>query len=204
MSDPHRSSPAIGLWEFDSIAEGISVADAIAKNAPVAMITTGTTHPGKYIVLVAGDTGSVLVALDVVSDAEPATLVDHIFLPDIDRVVADAVIAGSFASPSTGDAVGIVETTSVAAAIEGADAAVKDSGVKLAVLRLADGLGGKAFFIVDGSIEDVFSSVAAASDCCGPRLVGSTVIPQLTDEIRADLASSSMFRSTVTGEETTP
>ncbi|MCZ7533529.1 MAG: BMC domain-containing protein [Acidimicrobiia bacterium] len=194
----------MGLWEFDSIAEGISIADAIAKNAPIAMITTGTTHPGKYLVLVSGDTGSVLVALDVVSDAEPATLIDHVFLPDIDPVVADAVVTGSFVSPSTGDAVGIVETSSVAAAIEGADAAVKDSGVNLAVLRLADGLGGKAFFILDGSIEDVFSSVAAATHQCGARLVGSTVIPQLTDEIRADLASSSIFRSTLMGEDGSP
>jgi len=204
LSDPHRSAPAIGLWEFDSIAEGISIADAIAKNAPIAMITTGTTQPGKYIVLVAGDTGSVLVALDVVSDAAPATLIDHVYLPDIEPVVADAVVAGSFASPSTADAVGIVETSSVAAAIDGADAAVKEAGVNLAALRLADGLGGKAFFVIEGSIQDVFSSVAAATDRCGERLVGSTVIPQLTDEIRADLASSLMFRPTLTGEEGSP
>ncbi|KAA3641269.1 MAG: BMC domain-containing protein [Armatimonadetes bacterium] len=204
MSDPHRSSPAVGLWEFDSIAEGISIADAIAKNAPVAMITTGTTQPGKYLVLVAGDTASVSVALDVVSDADADTLIDSVFLPDIDPAVANAVVTGSLASPSTAEAAGIVETSSVSAAIEGADAAVKDADVNLAVLRLADGLGGKAFFVVDGSIGEVSSSVAAAEERCGTRLVGSTVIPQLTDEIRADLASSSLFRVTLTGNQGSP
>lgn len=194
----------MGLWEFDSIAEGITVADAIAKNAPITMITTGTTQPGRYLVLVSGDSASVLVAAEVVSDAAPTTLIDHVFLPDIDPAVANAVVAGSLGTPSTAEAVGIVETSSVAAAIEGADAALKNADVTLAALRLADGLGGKAFFIVDGTTGEVLSSVAAAVDQCGTRVVGSTVIPQLTDEIRADLASSTLFRVTLTGEKGSP
>lgn len=199
MSDVNRSSPAIGLWEFESVAEGVSVADAIAKGAPVAKITTGTVHPGKYLVLVAGDTASVAVAVDIVVDAAPDTLVDDVFLADIAPAVATAVVSPDVGAPPTSDAVGIVETISVAAAIEAADAAVKEADVSLGTLRLADGLGGKAFFIVDGTIGDVESSVSAAIDRCGSRVIATTVIPQITDEIRADLASSSTFGGTIFG-----
>ncbi|MDA2979540.1 MAG: BMC domain-containing protein [Actinomycetota bacterium] len=199
MSDTRRTSPAIGLWEFDSIAQGVSVADAIAKGAPVAMITTGTAHPGKYIVLVAGDVASVSVAVDIVRDIAPDTLVDRVFLADIAPAVADAIATAEAGASASAEAVGIVETISVASAIEAADAAIKEADVGLGLLRLADGLGGKAFFIVDGSIGDVESAVAAALDRVADRIVSTTVIHQLTDEIRADLASSSFFGDTVFG-----
>lgn len=198
MSDTRRSAPAIGLWEFDSVAEGVFIADAIAKHAPVASITTGTTQPGHYLVLVAGDTASVDVAVDVVRDASPSTLLDHVYLPDIAPSVAEALVAGSEPGAPHGEAAGIVETTTVAAAIVAADAAVKDADVNISTLRLADGLGGKGFFIVDGPIGEVNSSVAAAEEVAGDRLVGTRIITQLTDEIRADLSISSIFRRTIT------
>jgi microcompartment protein CcmL/EutN len=197
LSDTARSSPAIGLWEFGSIAQGVSVADAIAKGAPVAMITTGTTQPGKYIVLVAGDVASVSVAADIVRDAAPDTLIDHVFLADVAPAVSKALVTSDAGASASAEAVGIVETVSVASAIEAADAAVKEADVSLGTIRLADGLGGKAFFIVDGSIGDVESSVSAAQDRVADRIVATTVIPQLTDEIRSDLASSSFFGDTL-------
>lgn len=197
MSDTHRTAPAIALWEFDSIAEGVFIGDAIAKHAPVAAITTGTTQPGRYLVLVSGDTASVDVAVEVVVDESPATLRDHVYLPDIAQAVAEALVRGPKRQSPRGDAAGIVETTTVASAIVAADAAVKEADVEVSILRLADGLGGKGFFIVDGDIGEVNSSVAASEAAAGDRLVGTRVITFLTDEIRADLGVSSRFGRTV-------
>ncbi len=197
LSDTTRSSPAVSLWEFGSIAEGVLVADLIAKGAPVDAITTGTVQPGKYLVLVAGDTASVVVANDIVAGAGATTLLDHMFLADIAPAVASALVSDDITVRVDAEAVGVVETIAVAAAIDAADAAVKDADVALACLRLADGLGGKAFFVVDGSLGEVASSVAAATDRAGDRIVGSVVIPQLTDEIRSDLVVSSRFADTI-------
>ena len=61
MSDSPRPS-ALSIWEFDSVAHGVFAADAIAKGAPVDDLATGTTHPGKYVVMATGDTASVDVA----------------------------------------------------------------------------------------------------------------------------------------------
>ena len=57
--------PAIGLLELDSIAVGIRAGDAMVKQAPLDYCYAGTVQPGKYLVLVAGDTASVEEAIGV-------------------------------------------------------------------------------------------------------------------------------------------
>jgi microcompartment protein CcmL/EutN len=191
LSDTPRS-PAIAIWEFVSIVDGVHGADAIAKGAPVTSLLTGTTHPGKYVVLVAGDTASVEVAAEIIvaMDIEP---LDHRILPDVARAVADAIIDDDITAPTTREAIGVVETATVSSGIDAADAAVKVADVSLGALRMADGIGGKAYFVVDGSVGEVQAAVEAAIERAGRSLVASVVIPQLTDDLRADLAASARF-----------
>jgi len=185
------------VWEFDSIARGILCADQIGKGAPVASLLTGTSHPGKYVVLVAGDTASVEVALEIVSGMD-VTPVDVRFMPDIARQVADAVANGGAPTVEThGEALGVVETSSVSSGIDAADAAVKAASVTLAGIRLADGIGGKAYLVVEGAVGDVGAAVEAAVDRAGPMLVASVVIPQLAPDLRNDLGASARFRDRV-------
>lgn len=190
MSD--QRSPAIALWEFASIVEGVNAADAIAKGAPIALLFTGTTHPGKYVVLVAGDTASVEVATIIVADLS-VQLIDDVFLADIDPSVADAMVSSDTSAPTSAEAVGLVETTTVASGVDAADAAVKAADVKLAALRMADGIDGKAYLVVEGTIGEVEAAVEAGVARAGSKLVASVVIPQLTDDLREDLAASSRF-----------
>jgi microcompartment protein CcmL/EutN len=191
LSDTPRS-PAIAIWEFVSIVDGVHGADAIAKGAPVTSLLTGTTHPGKYVVLVAGDTASVEVAAEIIvaMDIEP---LDHRVLPDVARAVADAITDDDITAPTTREAIGVVETATLSSGIDAADAAVKAADVSLGALRLADGIGGKAYFVVDGSVGEVQAAVEAAIERAGLFLVASVVIPQLTDDLRADLAASARF-----------
>ncbi len=191
MSD--TSTPAIGLWEFTSIPAGIECADAIIKGAPVATVLTGTTHPGKYVVLAIGDTASVEVATDIVGDVPRPSLVDSVFLPDVATAVARSLVEPHAALGTREEAVGVVETATIAAGIEAADAAVKHADVSLAGLRLADGLGGKAYFIVDGTVGEVQAALEAAAARCGTRISDSVIIPQLTPELREDLEAAAHF-----------
>jgi microcompartment protein CcmL/EutN len=187
-----RPSPAIALWEFSSIVEGVNAADAIAKGAPIDLLYTGTTHPGKYLVLVAGDTASVEVATMIVSDLR-VTLIDLVFLPDVHPMVADAMVSSEPAAQTSADAIGIIETRTIASGVDAADAAVKAADVALSALRMADGIDGKAYFIVEGIIGDVEAAVEAGETRAADELVASVVIAQLTDEVRADLAASAGF-----------
>ena len=61
------------------------------------------------------------------------------------------------------DALGIIESFSVASLIEGADAMVKTANVRLIEVRLAMALGGKAFASCTGSVAAVTSAVEAGA-----------------------------------------
>ncbi len=187
--------PAIGLLEFDSIVAGIVAGDAMAKSSPVTTLHAGTVHPGRYLVLVGGDTAAVEIALDAGGDD---ALLDSLFLPDVHPAVIAAITATSTAAPVDGDAVGVVETATAATAIVAADTGVKTADVSLLALRLADDLGGKAYCLFAGTVADVEAAVEGAVGSAA-HVVASTVIAQLHDDMRANLADELRFNPRLRG-----
>jgi hypothetical protein len=146
---------------------------------------------------VTGDTASVAVAGDIVSERDRPSLIDTVFLPDIANAVSDALFGPERRVTLDAEAVGVVETSTVAAGIDAADAAVKHANVLLSGLRLADGLGGKAYFIVDGTVGEVDAAVEAANDRSGEAVTDSVVIAQLTPELRVELEAATRFADRV-------
>ncbi len=198
MSDA-SPDPAIALIEFDSIALGIVAGDAMVKASPLGSIYAGTVHPGKYLVLVSGDTASVDEALDVGRDTGGSAVLAEVFLPDIHPLVTAAITGGSESGAPGGDALGIVETRSVPAVIDAADAGVKAARVELPAVRLADGLGGKGYALFSGDVAEVEAAVEAAVDRAEPSgaLLHHRLISQLHEEMAANLASDLRFRARV-------
>ena len=135
------TNPALALIEFDSIAAGILAGDAMVKTAPIARIVGGTVHPGNYLVMIAGDVGSVQESLAVGLAIGSGSVIDHVYLTGVHPDVPASI--SSARRPELREALGIVETSSVSSAIHAADAALKSAQVTLLELRLADGLGGK-------------------------------------------------------------
>jgi microcompartment protein CcmL/EutN len=115
--------PALALLEFNSIAAGIQAGDIMVKRATLATIHAGTVQPGRFLVLVGGDVAEVEEALKAGRDAAPDTLNDYVYLPGVHPDVVRALGGGR--SPVPHDALGIVETSSVSAAILAADRGVK-------------------------------------------------------------------------------
>ena len=211
MADPAPIplQPALALLELASIAVGIEAGDAMAKRAPVDVVHAGTIHPGRYLVLVAGAVADVEEALAAGVEVGASCIVDTVFLPNVhDQVVA--ALRGARRS-GTGEALGIVETATVSATIEAADAGVKGARVELLELRLGDGLGGKGYLLFDGSVADVEAAVAiAVARISDPALAGAgavpgarspiaRVIPQLHREMRAELEAAPRFAARVGG-----
>ncbi|HPQ17303.1 MAG TPA: BMC domain-containing protein, partial [Bryobacteraceae bacterium] len=83
------------------------------------------------------------------------------------------------------EALGAIESFSVASLIEGADAAVKAANVKLIEIRLAMALGGKAFVTLTGSVAAVEAAVAAGAAVVAEKglLVNKVVIPSPRPEL---------------------
>lgn len=189
------NDPAIALIEFDSIAAGILAGDAMVKKAPVARVVAGTVQPGKYLVLVSGAVAPVQEALAAGLAAASGAVVDHVYLPGVHPDLPDSIAAARRPDPI--EALGIVETGSVAAAIQAADAGLKGAQVTLLELRLADGLGGKGLAFFNGALTDVEAAVLIACEAIaeGGHLVNAVVIPQLHGEMAENLLDASRFRA---------
>ena len=184
--------PALGLLELESIAAGIEVGDAMAKRAPIEVIRAGTVHPGKYLVLVAGDVADVEEALEAGRELGGLALRDATFLPNIHPDVVDGVRGTRMAAAA--EALGVIETATVAAIIRAADAGLKGAHVRLLELRLADDLGGKGYLLFGGEVTDVEAAVEIGAAAVGEvRGTHSRVIAQLHHEMAVELAADARF-----------
>jgi microcompartment protein CcmL/EutN len=190
--------PALSLIEFSSIAAGIQAADAMVKRAPIEVILTGTVQPGKYLVLIGGLTADVEESLAAGRQVGSAAIVDIVYLPQVHRDLIAGLRGGR--APEAHDSLGVIETTSVAAAIHAADAGLKAAEVRLVEIRLADGLGGKGVVLFAGMVADVETAVSSGVAALDrpDQLVRQVVIPRLHEGIWANLAQATRFREIVT------
>jgi len=188
-------APAIALVELASIAQGVKTGDAMVKRAPVEVIHAGTVHPGKYLLLVGGDVASVEEALTAARACTPTRL-DELFLPHVHEDVV-AALRGRRNTDGDGEAIALFETMTVCATIAGADRGCKNAQVTLREIHPADELGGKAYCVFQGPLAEVEAAIEAAENALSdPQLlVGSVVIPQLSDEMRANLDRAWRFRT---------
>jgi len=184
--------PALALLEFNSVAAGIVAGDAMAKRAPISALVAGTVQPGHYLVLVAGDTASVEEAIDAGQGASGESMLDIVFLPDVHPGVVAAVRGTTIVGAI--EALGVVETTSVASILEAADGGVKGADVVIVELRMADGLGGKGYVLFGGEVPDVEAAVEiGAGRVPQGHLVRALVIPSLHPEMTENLEGDARF-----------
>ncbi len=193
--------PALALIEFDSIAIGIQAGDAMVKKAPIASIKAGTVQPGKYLVLVTGEVAEVDESLQAGMEWGGESVIDTVFLPNVHPTVVQAI--GGERVERVGVALGVIETSNVAATIQAADAGVKGAEVILREIRLADGLGGKAFCLFQGEVQDVEAAVEIGVGALPDPgvLVSQVVIPQLHPEMGENLLVSGYFAERVGREK---
>jgi len=191
----NENEPALALIEFSSIAVGIQAADAMVKKAPIARIVSGTTQPGKYLVMIAGGVAEVQESLEAGRQVGRDCLLDVVLLPAVHPAVVAAL--GGDRVRGQGEALGVIETRQVAATIQAADAGVKGAQVTIREIRVADGLDGRGLCLFQGSVADVEAAVeiglAALPDA--GQLVRQVVIPQLHEEMTANLDQSTYFGS---------
>lgn len=188
-----NTAPAIALLEFDSIAIGTRAADAMVKRAPIQKLWVGTVQPGKYVVLVGGSVAAVEEShLEGIREGGDA-LLGEILLPAVHEQVYESLEGKRRAND--GDALGILEMSSLPATVIAADRAVKAANVSVVEIRLGDGLGGKGITHLTGKVEDVQAAIAAGvAGVDGSSVqVRSVVIPQQHLELRQRIEHSTRF-----------
>ena len=157
----------------------------MAKRASVELIRARTVHPGKYFVLIRGGVDEVSESVKAGVDSGGDALIDHLVLPYPHQELSD-VLDGP-RDPRL-DAVGVLETYSIASIIRGADAALKAAEISARSIRLADDLGGKGCFVFFGQLHDVQEAMSAGAAAVGDGLLaGNEIIanphPDLIDAL---------------------
>jgi microcompartment protein CcmL/EutN len=171
--------PALGLIETGSIARGMVDVDAMVKKAPVRVVDARTVSPGKFLVVVAGGVAEVEEAMGEGIAVAGTTLMDQLFLPAVHDQVPMAMEGAHLVAAADIDAIAIIETHTVASAVRAADAACKVAHVRLLSMKLGQGLGGKAFFVMTGELYDLEAAVEAAEELAGRNmLMAREIVPR--------------------------
>lgn len=169
---------AIGLVEYRTVSTGISAADIMLKTAEVSVIEAHPVCPGKYIILVTGGLSAVQSSVEAAKTNFSEMLVDSFVLGN----PHDSIFSAIYGASEVGDveALGIIETFSVASTIVAADAAAKTSQVQLIELRLARGMAGKSYAMLTGDVASVTAAIERARRAVEPdgMYLDSSIIPR--------------------------
>ena len=173
-------SKAIGMVELSSIAKGIETSDYMVKAAQVDLLRSSTVCPGKYVVIVGGDTGDVKAAMQEGLARGGEYVVDSLIISNVHEQLIPA-LTGTVSVENPG-AVGVIEFYSMASAILAADEAAKAANITLIEVRMGYAVGGKGFVTLTGDVGAVRAAVAAAKQD-KDLYVASTVIPRPSPQV---------------------
>lgn len=167
-------SNAIGVLELNSIARGIEVTDFMLKASQIDLVRSSTICPGKYIIIIGGDTGNVRSALAEGEKRGAECVVDQLMIPNAHHQLIPAIALSS--KVELRGALGVLEFFSVTGAIKAADFAAKAANVSLIEIRIGYAIGGKGFVTLTGDVGSVRTAVSAAA-AASEMLVNTAVIP---------------------------
>jgi microcompartment protein CcmL/EutN len=189
MRDDVALEPCIGMLELGSVARGVEVADAVLKEAAVELLFATPVHPGKYVVLFTGAVADVRASARRGVELAGSDLVDQLLIPNVNEQIVPMLKRRGGRINGQLDALGIVETATVSAAIVAADVALKTASVDLIDLRIANGLGGKSFFVLTGEVSDIRSAISAGAGNASAAglLTREVVIPRPHPELTQHL-----------------
>lgn len=175
---------AIGIIEVSSIAKGIEYCDHMIKAAEVKVIEALPMCPGKYVIIIGGDVADVKHSVEAAANEGEAVLIDKLVIPNIHEQVFGAV--NCTVNIDKIEALGIIETYSVASGIRSADAAVKAASVDLIEIRLSRGMGGKSYITLTGTVGAVEAAVTAGCETAREEglLAGHSVIPSPHEDLK--------------------
>jgi microcompartment protein CcmL/EutN len=185
MRDDVAMENCIGLLELCSVAKGVEVADAVLKEAKVEMLFATNVQDGKYVMLYTGSVRDVESSTARGGQLAGGDLVDKLVIQQVDEQIVPMLKRKGGKINGVLDAIGVVETSTVASSIVSCDLALKTATVDLIDFRIANGLGGKSFYVLTGEVSDVRSAVAAGARMAQEKnqLLRDVVIPRPHPEL---------------------
>lgn len=173
---------ALAIVELNSIAKGMEIADIMIKTSYVEVLTIKHICPGKFMIILNGDVEELNEAVKVIVDLGGKSLIGSYVIPNIHeeivRALSKRVICNRY------DAIGIMEVSSVTMGIVSLDKALKSGAVKLVKLVLGNGIGGKSYYVVTGSVSSVEEALKSAENVIeGKKLINKVIIPSPSEQL---------------------
>jgi microcompartment protein CcmL/EutN len=148
---------ALALIELDSVARGLRCVDDLVKRAPVNVHEANLIEPGKFLILFSGAVAEVTEAYQAACARGGERIVERLLLAMVHPALVTCLKGG--VEVDDPDAIGVVEGKHVAGVLEACDRSLKDADVALCGLRLHGGLGGRAYYVVQGRQHDVEAAI---------------------------------------------
>lgn len=178
--------PALGMIELNSLALGTVVSDAMAKRAPIDILESHPVCPGKFMILVMGEVDDVKEAMEAGRHYGSYTLTDSTIIENLHDQVLPAIQGANPVPEIT--AVGLLETWVCPSCVIAADAACKAAEITLIEVRMANGLGGKAYMSLTGELHEVEAAMEAAVEAVtSGQLIRTEIIPAPHESVKPTL-----------------
>jgi microcompartment protein CcmL/EutN len=175
---------ALAMIELDSIALGLRALDALVKKAPVQVLEANLVEPGRYLILFTGGVAEVEESYAEAREIGSSCILDEMLLSQAHPGLVDGLRGlEDVRSADEMDTLGVVEGRSVAATLKACDRSLKDAQIRLAGIRLAGGLGGKAYYLVFGAQHDVEIAIERGGYILGERLLRTEIIARPHSEM---------------------
>lgn len=207
MNEYAANRLAIGFLELKGAACGVTAVDVAIKAAPIEILQAKVACPGKFVVLLAGEMAAVETAVSVAETAVGSGLYDFCVLGRVHPALYHGLY-DRFPYPQRGEgeqrgesneAIGILETLSIAAGLASADQGLKTAAVTLRELRLGFALGGRSYFVFSGAISDVEAALSSAVEVATLRgsLGSQCLIPRPTQRLERLFCASRFGLSSI-------
>ena len=175
-------NPSIGALEFQSIAQGINLANEISKIAPVEVIAFQTICPGRFFFTISGDAEAVRTAVQYGMNVGQKQVLDHFMIPNISLPIIQG-LRYHYDTVESIDSIGVLETKTLCSGLLSIDAALKAGSVQLLKLKLAQTIRGKFLAVVSGSTSSVDFAMQQAQIAAAEELINAATIPSFQQEL---------------------
>jgi PduT-like ethanolamine utilization protein len=176
-------SSAIGVVELRSISKGYETADGMLKTSSVQIHHLKPICPGKFLIIISGDTADVQEAMDFAKAEAKDFRISDFVLHGVHPEIVEGLKKRY--SPQPVDAIGILETSTVSSGVFALNNALKQSDIHVKRMNLGMAIGGKFLVVFTGNVSDVEQGMKVIlSSIDEKRIVHYSVIRSPVEEIK--------------------
>lgn len=174
---------SIGAIEFKSIAKGIEVSNEMIKKSSVDVLYLKSICPGKFLIIVGGETSYVNECVDYGIKLGEGYIVDNFVINAISQEILDG-FKNKYQKLDNTVSIGVVESSKVCAGIKMLDKTLKSGDLILVKLQLSFAIGGKLVYIVAGDLSSLEYALKESENVVRKKeVIYKTVIPSVDSQI---------------------